>query len=130
MALAQFQPAVRDWFAAAFEGPTDVQERAWPAIATGEHVLIPAPTGSGERLAALQADGREPQRIGLSATQNPLEEIGRFMVGPRRTCTIVDAAARKPLDLQIHVPVESMVEPEQSVPDAAIDPFDALTGTS
>ena len=26
-----------------------------------------------------------PQRIGLSATQNPLEEVGRFMVGPRRT---------------------------------------------
>src|SRR6185369_12975672 len=36
-----------------------------------------------ERLAALQE--REPQRIGLSATQNPLEEVGRFMVGPRRT---------------------------------------------
>ena len=57
---------------------------------------------------------REPQRIGLSATQNPLEEVGRFMVGPRRTCTIVDAGVRKPLDLQIHVPVESMVEPDQS----------------
>ena len=66
-----------------------------------------------ERLAANQADGHEPQRIGLSATQNPLEEVGRFMVGPRRTCTIVDAGVRKPLDLQIHVPVESMVEPEQ-----------------
>src|SRR3954453_7504460 len=39
-----------------------------------------------ERLAAPQADAREPQRIGLSATQNPLEEVGRFMVGPRRTC--------------------------------------------
>ena len=26
------------------------------------------------------------QRIGLSATQNPLEEVGRFMVGPKRTC--------------------------------------------
>ena len=35
------------------------------------------------------------------------------MVGPRRTCTIVDAGVRKPLDLHIHVPVESMVEPEQ-----------------
>ena len=36
------------------------------------------------------------------------------MVGPRRTCTIVDAGVRKPLDLKIQVPVESMVEPEQS----------------
>src|SRR4051795_12618578 len=42
-----------------------------------------------ERLEA-QAGG-PVQRIGLSATQNPLEEIGRFLVGPQRTCTIVDA---------------------------------------
>src|ERR1044072_7356722 len=63
-----------------------------------------------ERLAALQGD-REPQRIGLSATQNPLEEVGRFLVGPKRTCAIVDTGVRKPLDLQIHVPVEAMVEP-------------------
>ena len=31
------------------------------------------------------ADG-PVQRIGLSATQNPLEEVGRFLVGPKRTC--------------------------------------------
>src|SRR5215218_6675211 len=72
-----------------------------------------------ERLAA-QA-GRELQRIGLSATQNPLDEVGRFLVGPKRTCTIVDTGTRKPLDLRIHVPVESMVEPEQS--DLELDPF-------
>jgi ATP-dependent Lhr-like helicase len=57
-----------------------------------------------ERLAALN-DDRDPQRIGLSATQNPLEEVGRFMVGPRRTAKVVDAGVRKPLDLQIHVRV-------------------------
>ena len=62
-----------------------------------------------ERLA--EAAGRDVQRIGLSATQNPLEEVGRFLVGPKRTCTIVDTGVRKPLDLKIHVPVESMVEP-------------------
>ena len=42
------------------------------------------------------------------------------MVGPRRTCRIVDAGIRKPLDLKIHVPVESMVEPDQS-PGADLD---------
>ncbi len=260
VALSHFTPAVRDWFAAAFEGPTEVQAQAWPAIATGEHTLISAPTGSGktlaaflwaldrlaresaparphtrlvyvsplkalaydidrnlraplrgigamssskvdlsvgvrtgdtpqreraamrrnppdilittpeslylmlssgareiltgveaiiideihavaatkrgahlaltlERLAALQENGREPQRIGLSATQNPLEEVGRFMVGPRRRCTIVDAGIRKPLDLRIHVPVESMVEPDQSPghpAPASTDPLDPL----
>ncbi len=72
-----------------------------------------------ERLAA-QSE-HDVQRIGLSATQNPLEEVGRFLVGPQRTCTIVDAGTRKPLDLQIHVPVESMVEPEQR--DTDLDPF-------
>jgi ATP-dependent Lhr-like helicase len=51
------------------------------------------------------------QRIGLSATQSPLEEIGRFLVGPHRQVTIVDAGVRKRLDLRIEVPVESMAEP-------------------
>ncbi|HWX52147.1 MAG TPA: DEAD/DEAH box helicase, partial [Solirubrobacteraceae bacterium] len=55
--------------------------------------------------------GREIQRIGLSATQSPLEEIGRYVVGPTRRVTIVDAGTRKELDLRIEVPVESMAEP-------------------
>ena len=233
-----FTPAVRDWFEAAFAEPTPAQAQAWPAIATGEHVLISAPTGSGKTLAAFlwaldrlaaapregrrtrlvyisplkalsydiernlraplkgifgteeihvairtgdtpqrerqrmlreppdilittpeslylmltsrarellggvewvivdeihavaatkrgahlaltlerlealvrEAGGAVPQRIGLSATQTPLEEVGRFMVGPRRTCRIVDASAPKPLDVKVHVPVESMVD--------------------
>jgi ATP-dependent Lhr-like helicase len=239
--LASFSPRVRDWFSGAFAEPTPAQAQAWPAIATGEHVLISAPTGSGKTLAAflwgLDKLGQEPstgrtrlvyvsplkalsydvernlraplrgigadlsvalrtgdtpqseraamrrhppdilittpeslylmltsqareifegveavivdeihavagtkrgahlaltlerleqqagqpvQRIGLSATQNPLEEIGRFLVGPQRTCTIVDTGVRKPLDVKIQVPVESMVEPEVS---EEIDPL-------
>src|SRR4051795_5204887 len=66
-----------------------------------------------ERLEALAQ--RPVQRIGLSATQRPLEEVGRFLVGPHRTCTVVDTGVRKELDLKIHVPVESMVEPEADV---------------
>src|SRR5213596_3154589 len=65
-----------------------------------------------ERL--VEQAGRDVQRIGLSATQNPLEEVGRFLVGPHRQCRIVDTGVRKPMDLKIHVPVESMVEPEQT----------------
>ena len=60
---------------------------------------------------ARAGSGRDLQRIGLSATQNPLEEIGRFLVGPKRKVRILDAGASKPLDLRIHVPVESMTEP-------------------
>jgi ATP-dependent Lhr-like helicase len=261
--LENFSPATREWFAHAFAEPTPAQAQAWPAIASGEHVLISAPTGSGKTLAAFlygidriaseprdpasssrselargsppgrspeqgirlvyvsplkalsydidrnlraplrgigaqisvavrtgdtpqkerqamlrkapdilittpeslylmltsraqqlfkgtqwcivdeihavaatkrgshlaltlerltKAAGHDVQRIGLSATQNPLEEVGRFMVGPRRSCRIVDTRVRKPLDLQIHVPVESMVEPDDTrAPD--LDPL-------
>jgi ATP-dependent Lhr-like helicase len=249
MPLSAFSPRVREWFEGAFAEPTPAQAQAWPAIATGEHVLISAPTGSGKTLAAflwaidrlvaepqagqgrtrliyvsplkalshdiernlraplrgIGADlrvalrtgdtpqrerqamlreppdilittpeslylmltsraqemlagaqwcivdeihavastkrgahlaltlerlaakaGRDVQRIGLSATQSPLEEVARFMVGPRRTCKIVDTGVRKPLDLRIHVPVESMVEPD-ATPAADLDPL--LGGT-
>jgi len=65
-----------------------------------------------ERLATqVERAGCSLQRIGLSATQNPLEEIGRFLVGPGRDVTIIDAGVRKQLDLRIEVPVESMAEP-------------------
>ncbi len=56
--------------------------------------------------------GRPLQRIGLSATQRPLEEVGRFLVGTGRECTVIDAGVRKPLDLKIHVPVDNMREPD------------------
>jgi ATP-dependent Lhr-like helicase len=57
------------------------------------------------------ADG-PVQRIGLSATQRPLEEVGRFLVGTGRECKVVDTGVRKPLDLKIHVPVDDMREPD------------------
>jgi ATP-dependent Lhr-like helicase len=258
--LAPFSPEVRGWFEAAFDEPTPAQAQAWPAIASGEHVLISAPTGSGKTLAAFlwaldrltvdplpegsprrtrlvyvsplkalsydiernlraplrgiggdvrvairtgdtpqreraamartppdilittpeslyliltsqaremltgaeavivdeihavastkrgahlaltlerlsqqagSADvrgGHEVQRIGLSATQNPLEEVGRFMVGPHRSVRIVDTGVRKPLDVKIHVPVESMAEPDQRAADATADPLGAPPG--
>src|SRR6184192_2372018 len=50
--LAHFTPQVREWFGRAFAEPTAAQAQAWPAIASGEHVLISAPTGSGKTLAA------------------------------------------------------------------------------
>ena len=50
--LAPFSPKTRAWFERAFAAPTPAQAPGWPAIATGEHVLIQAPTGSGKTLAA------------------------------------------------------------------------------
>ena len=50
--LALFHPAVRAWFASAFDAPTRPQTLGWPAIARGESTLILAPTGSGKTLTA------------------------------------------------------------------------------
>jgi ATP-dependent Lhr-like helicase len=50
--LDTFHPAVAAWFSRTFDEPTNAQQRAWPALAAGEHVLVAAPTGSGKTLAA------------------------------------------------------------------------------
>ena len=50
------------------------------------------------------------QRIGLSATQRPLEEIGRFVSGGR-PIELVDAGTSKELDLEVVVALEDMREP-------------------
>ena len=116
------------------------------------HALVPTKRGahlalSLERLQALV--GRPIQRIGLSATQRPLEEVARFLGGADagaasqrssksasqrtqrravsdpadegsvddetegvrfRPVTIVNAGARKPLELRVEVPVEDMAK--------------------
>ncbi len=60
-----------------------------------------------------EVTGRPPQRIGLSATQRPLEEIAEFLggfsgPGSRRPVRIVDAGIRKPLEIEVVIPVEDM----------------------
>ncbi|MDX6605132.1 MAG: ATP-dependent helicase Lhr and Lhr-like helicase, partial [Solirubrobacterales bacterium] len=89
-----------------------------------------------ERLDALvsgaaEENGGKPgiQRIGLSATQRPLERIAKFLVGPKRECKIVDAGHRKALDLEIVVPVDDMADPgapaypsEDGVPPTEVEP--------
>jgi ATP-dependent Lhr-like helicase len=69
----------------------------------GAHLAL-----SLERLERLV--GEPMQRIGLSATQRPLEEIGRFVSGGR-PIQLVDAGTRKELDLRVVVPLEDMREP-------------------
>jgi ATP-dependent helicase Lhr and Lhr-like helicase len=68
----------------------------------GAHLAV-----SLERLARV-AD-RPFQRIGLSATQRPLAEIGRFVSGGR-PIELVDAGSSKELDLEVVVPVEDLRE--------------------
>jgi ATP-dependent Lhr-like helicase len=247
-ALDTLSPAARAWFERAFDAPTPAQDAAWPAIATGAHVLVQAPTGSGKTLAAfllgldrlhttpgeglrllyvsplkalnydIERNLRAPlaglgsalavgvrtgdtpqrerqqmlrtppdilittpeslyllltsqarttlaavetvildevhavagskrgahlalslerlerlverpfQRIGLSATQRPLAEIGRFVSG-NRPIELVDVGVRKELDLEVVVPLEDLRDPgggrdlagdEASLADAAL----------
>src|SRR5207253_1474901 len=102
-------------------------------LASVEHVIIDeihsvAATKRGTHLALslerlerlIKKAGRpSPQRIGLSATQRPLDELARFLGGRTREADgtwqtrpveIVDAGVRKELDLQVIVPVEDMAE--------------------
>ena len=63
----------------------------------GSHLAL-----SLERLQALCA---EPlTRIGLSATQKPIEAVARFLVGTDRPCEIIDIGHARPRDLGIEVP--------------------------
>src|SRR5262249_13719581 len=64
----------------------------------GAHLAL-----SLERLDALA--GRRLQRIGLSATQRPIEEIGRLLCGSGRPApAIVDTGHRRRLELSVDVP--------------------------
>src|SRR5438105_2440095 len=79
------------------------------ATKRGAHLFL-----SLERL-QLQA-GRELQRIGLSATQRPLDEVARLLGGGEpsgkkwraRPVTIVDAGSRKQLEVRVEVPVDDL----------------------
>ena len=72
------------------------------------------------------------QRIGLSATQRPLEEIGRFVAGEGRPIELVDAGSRKELDLEVVVPLEDMRELDATITSREPDVVDGsgiTTGT-
>ena len=76
---------------------------AMAATKHGAHLAL-----SFERLAHL-ATG-DPQRIGLSATARPAEEVARFLGGDRPV-SIVDAHLPPALDLGVVVPVADMTRP-------------------
>lgn len=103
--------------------------RAREALRTVETVIVDeihtmAATKRGAHLALslerLEALTRRPfQRIGLSATQRPLEEIARYLGGDRPVQP-VDAGSDPGLDLRVVVPVEDMERPGDTWAHAAV----------
>ena len=97
------------------------------------HALVPTKRGAHltltlERLQAITA--KPLQRIGLSATQRPLEEVARFLGGSSpdggpqgalaaRPVTIVNAAGPKQLQLKVEVSVEDL---KSSLPNPSLPP--------
>ena len=95
----------------------------------GAHLAL-----SLERLEKLAS--RPPQRIGLSATQRPVETIARFLggagpgrAGESREVHIVDDGTRKTLELSVRVPVEDMSRPG-NFGDGAVGPGEQVTAAT
>ena len=75
------------------------------------HALAPNKRGSHlalslERLEALTL--AKPQRIGLSATQRPIELVARFLAGDRPLPTVIDVGHKRRMDVGIEVPKDEV----------------------
>ena len=85
------------------------------------HAIVPTKRGADlavslERLAA-RCD-REPSRIGLSATCRPAAPVARFLVGPSRTCRVVEAPLPEgspPLRLEVESLLKADEEPHRGL---------------
>lgn len=80
------------------------------------HALVPTKRGADlaislERLAA--ASNGDPVRVGLSATCRPPDPVIRFLVGPSRSCRVVEAARPEGAP-GIEVEVESLLRPGEA----------------
>ena len=89
MSVSSFHPLIQAWFASRFAAPTEPQSRGWPAIATGDHTLIAAPTGSGKTLTAFLAvidrllreglEGSDQERATRVVYVSPLRALSNDM---------------------------------------------------
>jgi ATP-dependent helicase Lhr and Lhr-like helicase len=89
-----------------------------------------------EHLRAAAGAAAPLQRIGLSATQRPLDEVARFLGGgvvdgagwAPRPVDVVEVASEKVFDLEVVVPVEDMGDLGQVVPESPEGPASAMGG--
>lgn len=105
--LSLFHPLVREWFMEKVGTPTDIQSRSWPEIASGRHVLVTAPTGSGKTLTAF------------------LWAINRFLVSklPPETNRVLYISPLKALNNDIRRNLEQPLEELREYFQQADQPF-------
>jgi ATP-dependent Lhr-like helicase len=80
-------------------------ETARVVIVDEIHAVLQSRRGAHLALTLERLDhlcGRKLQRIGLSATQKPIEEVARFLT--REPCTVVDRGHKRKMDLAVEVP--------------------------
>jgi ATP-dependent Lhr-like helicase len=114
-AIHAFHPAVQRWFASAFAAPTPAQEQAWPAIRSGRHTLVAAPTGSGKTLTAFLAALDALVREGLDAGGALPDETRVLYVSPLK-------ALSNDIHLNLEAPLAGIRAQlaELNLPDVAI----------
>jgi ATP-dependent Lhr-like helicase len=75
------------------------------------HALAPNKRGSHLALSVARLEalaGRPLVRVGLSATQKPIEDVARFLAGPNGSCEIVDDGHMRHRDLALEVPASPL----------------------
>ena len=78
----QFHPVISQWFKEKFGSPTEPQERGWPAIQSGAHTLIAAPTAVGFDRVAWNDQGLiVDERHHAAFAQRYADD---FVLGPQR----------------------------------------------
>ncbi len=113
MPLETFHPAVAAWFDRAFPAPTPAQAVAWPAIRSGRHVLVAAPTGSGKTFAAFLASIDALVRRGIEGA--PPDETAIVYVSPLK-------ALSNDIRINLEAPLEGIREElaRRALPDVEI----------
>src|SRR5690606_25601673 len=89
------------------ERSRDMLRTATTVIVDEIHAVIESRRGPHLALSLARLDhvaGRRLQRIGLSATQKPIEEVASFLVGVDRSATIIDRGHVRDLDVALELP--------------------------